>query len=201
MDLILITDPGQPKDEISTLVQLLDQGLDRLHIRKPDWKIDQVEKLLSKIPEIHYPKISLHQHLQLANKMNLGGIHFKSPQKVNLDTGLISSKSFHRLENLLVKENQPLDYGFLSPVFDSISKKGYQQSFDPSGLKKWIQQNKTNIPFSLIALGGITPEKIAPIKEMGFDGMAILGAIWKLKNINERVKTFQGFIKTIKNEP
>ncbi|MDN3670864.1 thiamine phosphate synthase [Echinicola jeungdonensis] len=200
MKLILITDPDQPNDEISTLVHLLDQGVYRLHIRKPDWTINQVEKLLFQIPEIHYPKISLHQYHQLTFSMKLGGNHFKSNQKVITSPGKISSKSFHHLGNLMETPYQGLDYAFLSPVFDSISKNGYHQNFNPLDLKLWIRKNKAKIPFSLIALGGIIPQKVAMVNEMGFDGIAVLGAIWKLKTKNERVNTFREFINYIQNE-
>ena len=67
------------------------------------------------------------------------------------------------------------DYVFLSPVFDSISKKGYRAGFDdPEILKAFLANSQQKI----IALGGINQERIQTCNELGFDGYAMLGHIW-----------------------
>lgn len=59
----------------------------------------------------------------------------------------------------------------LSPVFDSISKPGYQ------GTSAGILTNKDNRP--VLALGGVDHTNIILLKQWHFDGAALLGAIWK----------------------
>ncbi len=59
------------------------------------------------------------------------------------------STAFHDLQQLDV-EYGALDYAFLSPIFDSISKAGYQAAFDLNDLTTCIAA--CNIP--LVALGG-----------------------------------------------
>jgi thiamine-phosphate pyrophosphorylase len=81
------------------------------------------------------------------------GIHYTEksrprpplPPKDNLTI----SSAFHDLQQLDVKYGA-LDYAFLSPIFDSISKAGYQAAFDLNDLTTCIAA--CNIP--LVALGG-----------------------------------------------
>ena len=69
-----------------------------------------------------------------------------------------------------------LDYAFLSPIFDSISKQGYAAAgFEERRLSAALQHCR--VP--LIALGGMTAGRVAKAAEMGFSGVAVLGAVWQ----------------------
>lgn len=59
------------------------------------------------------------------------------------------STAFHDLKQLQHDWGQ-LDYAFLSPIFDSISKEGYTASFDMPEL----QSSVASCTFPLYALGG-----------------------------------------------
>ncbi len=81
------------------------------------------------------------------------GIHYteKSRPQPPLppEDNMTISTALHDLQQLDVKYGA-LDYAFLSPIFDSISKEGYQAAFDLNDLTTCIAA--CNIP--LIALGG-----------------------------------------------
>jgi thiamine-phosphate pyrophosphorylase len=64
---------------------------------------------------------------------------------------------------------------FISPIYPSISKKGYSSSIN------WVKEIRlrTNFNTTLVALGGITPYRIKELKTMGFDDYALLGTIWE----------------------
>ncbi|UCS92628.1 thiamine phosphate synthase [Echinicola marina] len=193
--MLLITDPNYLEKEEESLIQLLDQGLSRLHIRKPRWGVTEIRTLVNAIPVEYYSKISLHGDLKLATDLGLGGCHFKSNQKI-LASSLRKSKSFHHLNELLEVDNSVLDYGFISPIFDSISKQGYQAAFEYNALKNWMMEHKQGLGFSVYALGGVGRSKISVVKEMGFDGAVIMGDIWKTGDLAARVSVF----KEIKQE-
>ena len=57
--------------------------------------------------------------------------------------------SLHSLQELS-EDLQGLDYAFLSPIFDSISKPGYTAAFDAEALRHAL--SKATCP--IIALGG-----------------------------------------------
>lgn len=198
MNLVLITDPGKPKYEEESLIQFLDQGLSRLHIRKPDWTSIQIEKLVRSIPVEFRSKISLHGDLRLAEDLGLGGFHFKSNKEISA-SHLRKSKSFHQLDELLNAENKGLSYGFLSPIFDSISKQGYKAGFEHELLRKWMIDHKPGLGFSIYALGGINRENILSAWEMGFEGAVIMGCIWKIKDSASRISAFRELNKQLVN--
>jgi thiamine-phosphate pyrophosphorylase len=75
----------------------------------------------------------------------------------------------------VLQDWQNLDYAFLSPIFDSISKEGYAAAgFDSAELAQVL----CKAPMPVYALGGITPERLPAVRDMGFAGAGILGAVW-----------------------
>ena len=66
----------------------------------------------------------------------------------------------------------------MSPIYDSISKAGYKSGFS----KEALMQASANgvIDEKVIALGGVTFDKIAVLKALNFGGVAMIGAIYNL---------------------
>lgn len=69
-----------------------------------------------------------------------------------------------------------MDYVFLSPIFDSISKSGYHSAFTLEVLQQAAAHNI--IDEKVVALGGVTPDKVKWLRQIGFGGAAMLGAVW-----------------------
>ena len=70
------------------------------------------------------------------------------------------------------------DYVFLSPIFDSISKKGYKSAFSFRELKKCFD-NKV-FDNNVVALGGVTIRNISTLEQIGFSSCALLSELWQL---------------------
>lgn len=180
--LIVITSPDKVANESELINQLFAKGLEILHLRKPSWAKPDFEALLKSINPAYKRKVVLHQFHELAAKYNVKGLHLREENRKQLSVSelkelskelkhknLTFSSSFHSKEEIVASENV-FDYVFLSPVFDSISKPNYVGSkFNVQGLK---------FETKIIALGGIEASNIASIQKMGYDGAAVLGAIW-----------------------
>ena len=177
MKWITITSPEFLSGEAIFIDKLFLQGLDLLHIRKPDAPLEAYKRLLLQIPKQWYSRIVLHEHFALAEEFGLHGIHLnrRCSQVPNSFRGSISC-SCHTLEEVKKQKNSK-DYVFLSPIFDSISKVGYHAAFSPTSLKQAAIENV--IDEKVIALGGITANNILLVKEWHFGGVAFLGDIWK----------------------
>lgn len=191
MTLVVITAIGAVEDEWNTIKELFDMGLPTLHVRKPGWTNAQLKNWLDGIDEAYYPYLSIHGDKQLGEVHHLGGFHLRSNQPVEEGAqwkGRLS-KSFHEWSELDEKTNDQLDYAFLSPVFDSLSKVNYQARWSEETLKR--ERNKRQLPFQLFALGGVSFEKLDQIKRLGFDGAAILGSVWKHERRIDRVNAFK----------
>ena len=65
------------------------------------------------------------------------------------------------------------------PVFPSISKPGYGPDPDfPWGSLERLLAAPRRGPCRVLAVGGITEERLGRCLELGFDGAALMGAVW-----------------------
>ena len=186
MQLIAITKSSYFEEEAQQIQDLFEAGLDILHIRKKNTSKRKLVKLLNAIPEKYHGRIVLHLHHGLALKYALLGIHLTRRHKKHRfktflkcwyfkfkKSDVIITTSFHGLDELRKKDNT-YTYVFLSPVFDSVSKKGYLTPFNSNALKKQL----TMTSYRVIALGGVTENNINRALQMGFSGAAVLGYLW-----------------------
>ncbi len=179
MKLIVISPPDHFKHEAEVINNLFDAGLQHFHLRKPSWSVEEISKLLKSVTPKFFSRIIIHDHFQLAVDFGLGGIHFTARTKDRMaqwrDFEGSQSTSCHSMEELRQLPDQ-IDYAFLSPIFPSISKQGYQANFDYDELTNFLATyNKAEV----IALGGIEVLKVQTCRNIGFDGMAALGSIWQ----------------------
>jgi len=171
--IILISNPAPIKDEHEIIRQIFDEGLEVFHLRKKEYPESKLRAFIENIPAKYREKIVLHSHYHLATEYGLKGIHVSPAFSGKIPYGTLSV-SFHTVDEIR-KIGIPFDYGFLSPVFDSISKEGYQSRFSLDEVKQFLEHRKEKI----IALGGIDEDKIETVKNLGFSGIALLGAIWQ----------------------
>jgi len=182
--IIVITSPRFFPDETTLCNLLFEKGLQRLHLRKPGSSEKEYIRFLNLIRPEYYSKIVVHEHYHLVNRYKLHGIHLKSnmAQQAELYSDIPSvSISCHNLDEIKKLPFRPA-YCFLSPLFNSISKPGYSGNSTIPDLK-----TEASLP-PVIALGGITPSRIALCRQKGFQGVASLGYIWK--NPQEAVQRF-----------
>ena len=177
--IIVLTRPDFLEGEAEKITQLLQSGrADLIHIRKPQASQSEVEQLLVAIPSALYSRLVLHDHHSLAIKYGLHGVHLNSrnPEPPAGWRGAVSI-SCHTLGELSKCRKQPYAYMSLSPIFDSISKRGYYSTFAPDVI---IAAHKAGlIDERVMALGGITFDKITEVEKMGFGGAMILGDAWR----------------------
>lgn len=172
--------PGSLRDEAGLINKLFENGLQILHLRKPDSTREQVEKLLTEIDQKYHSRISLHQYHCLAEEFGILRLHFTEKERAATSwddfqsmrkRGFTLSTSIHEIEQLDTLSSC-FSYAFFGPVFDSISKKGYHGVVNNNF-------KLTKKPVNLIALGGIGTSNLENIQAMNFDGAAILGALWE----------------------
>lgn len=173
--LIVITYPDFFPGEGKIITRLFEEGLQYLHLRKPGCPEEKIIQLIDAIcPEFHN-RIILHDCFNVADNYPIGGLHINRRNNhipANFKGSL--SRSCHSLQE--IKESKGFDYVFLSPIFDSISKEGYQSNFPIEVLKEASEKGVINE--KVIALGGLDSTTIPLLKEIKFGGFAILGALW-----------------------
>lgn len=156
------------------VIQVLDRGFDEVHLRMPQATIDEVEALVEAIPPHYRPRLVLHDHFKLADKV--GGVHLnhRNPTAPEGFKGRVS-RSCHSVEEVLALGTGSYAYVTLSPIFDSISKPGYRAAFTDGDLQRL---GVSQIP--VYALGGVTFDNCQILTRYNFAGYAMLGAIdWR----------------------
>ena len=176
MKLILITPPSYFVEEDKIITALFEEGLDILHLRKPHTAPMYAERLLSLIPEQYHKRIVVHGHFYLKDEYRLKGIHLseRNPNVPGNYKGHLS-RTCHSLEDIKANKKGH-EYLFFNPVFDEHSKQSYMGNYTPLELRK--AHKAGIIDKKVIALGGIDTDNIKQVKNLGFGGAAILGAIW-----------------------
>jgi thiamine-phosphate pyrophosphorylase len=177
MKLIIITAETFFDGEFKALNRLFAGGLELLHVRKPGACAEHCGWFIRQINSEYHSRLVLHDCYELADEFNLKGIHLngRNGYAQKRIEGLTFSRSCHTFEE--VKRSDEYDCLFLSPVFDSVSKTGYSSRFTSGEL----MQAKTDgiISERVIALGGITLNRIEEVRQYGFGGVALIGALWK----------------------
>ncbi|WP_158962252.1 thiamine phosphate synthase [Myroides fluvii] len=189
--MVVIT-PAYHSQELSLANEMLERGLPLLHIRKPHFTFDALQRWVQNISYQHSNRLVIHippsvmnnngqvfqQYIELINSLKAQFAHLSTTNCSFVNNCPLKmpylSTSVHNLTECekLSTSHQRV---FLSPIFSSISKKDYHPTIDWSAfLQEW------NYPWiKTVALGGITPNHLPAIRSMGFTDFALLGALWQ----------------------
>lgn len=74
----VVTTPTFFVEEDKIITALFEEGLDILHLRKPETPAMYSERLLTLIPEKYHRRIVTHEHFYLKEEFNLMGIHLNA---------------------------------------------------------------------------------------------------------------------------
>lgn len=173
----LISFPEFFEGELQQVIAILDQCDVLLHLRKPDASEDEYEAFVRQIPDRYYAKIILHSAYHLVHEFAFAGLHFstsKREEAKGFEKEKTLSTSCHSLAELK-SLSEGFSSCFLSPVFSSISKQGYTGELKLDEVVGFLRKRGR---IQVIALGGIDEDNIKQVQAMGFDGAAVLGAVW-----------------------
>ena len=176
MKLIVTTSPTFFVEEDKIITVLFEEGLDILHLRKPETPAMFSERLLTLIPQKYHKQIVTHEHFYLKEEFNLMGIHLNSRnQKEPHDYAGHVSCSCRSLEELKKKKHF-YDYVFLKPIYDYDPGRSHFSKYTPEELREAVKENV--IDSNVMAFGGINLENMLEIKDLGFGGAVVMEDLW-----------------------
>ena len=185
MRLIVISPEAEDARELAVLAELFAAGLEDYHLRKPTWSRAQLAAWLRAVPDSLHSRIVLHSHHDLAAEFAVGGLHDRDQPTQNAFHSYagtrppihLRSRAVHTL-SALRDSLEDYDRLLVSPVFPSLSKPGHGPSADFSfaDLRAIFALPRRA---EIVALGGIDAARIPTCREVGFDAVAVLGAIWQ----------------------
>lgn len=177
--MIMLLSPEQPiRDESAIVMTLFKRGLSLFHIRKYRFTDTEMMAYVNNIDHFYRKQLVLHSHFHLANELGIERLHIREDDRKQhkqeaFITGFTLSTSVHAISTFNTLD-AIWDYAFLSPVFPSISKKGY-------GITHTVLDDlcrRCNSDVRLVGLGGINELNYTEVFTAGADAIALLGAVW-----------------------
>lgn len=184
MHLVLLSPPTFDPREHSLVEAMVSEGLERYHVRKPGVTPDGLRTWLARFPDRVRRAMVLHQHHELVDEFGLLGRHWKDDGSAPARpaAGRFASRSCHDILGLTGKY-EGYQAILAAPVFASISKPGHGPHAGTdwlawmrvvSGLGGQAAARRTPV----YALGGVDASRVKSCRAAGFDGVAVLGAVW-----------------------
>ncbi len=209
--LCYITDRRQLKSVSLTAVicEALRAGVDMVQIREKDLAsrelIAVVEEALSVAREPggefvarasrplssrHPARVLVNDRLDVALAAGADGVHLGAHSMPIQVVRRVAPRPFvigascHSLDEAMAAESAGADYLVLGPVFETPSKLGYGP---PLGLEE-LRNVTSRIRIPVLALGGITVDRIRPCLEAGASGIAGIRIFQDCESVQERVR-------------
>lgn len=171
----IVTTPERVYEEDRIIADLLQAGVSHILLRKPSWQTADYFAFLDNMHPEWLPRFIVRDQPAVCSRFPVGGLHLSAQVREN--TGIcdlqrfpLCSTGIHDTADIATMP-PPFTVLLLSPVFDSISKAGYQSRFAQPLPDKHGKQ--------VLALGGVNASNISRLKAWHFDGAALLGAIWQ----------------------
>ena len=182
MKLLLLSSPNFFVEEDKILAALFEEGLDILHLRKPNSEPVYCERLLTLLPQKYHQRIVTNDHFYLKEEFDLMGIHIseRNPQIPHGYKG-VTTQTCYSLEELAEakKKNQ---YVILRNVYNTTSDSGSKAAYTHEQLRDASRRGL--IDKRVMAQTGITLENIESVRDLGFGGAVVCSDIWKRFNIH-----------------
>ena len=171
-------------------------GVDLVQVREKDLTsrelVALVEEALSvaREPGLGGARVVVNDRVDVALAAGADGAHLGAhsmPVQVVrrfVPRAFVIGVSCHSLAEALAAESGGADYLVLGPVFETPSKLGYGP---PLGLAK-LRDVTSRISIPVLALGGITVERIRPFLEAGASGIAGIRIFQDCESVQERVR-------------
>lgn len=189
---LISTGSIHPLDEIKTF-QSLQPYTDQLHLREPNLSAAELLDLIEALLAHGYSsdQLTVHDRVDVAHVAGIGVQLTRRSLRVR-DVrrhfpNLVIGKSVHSLAEALAAEAEGADRLLYGHIYPTASK----PDMPPRGIDA-LKQVVTFTTKPVIAIGGITPERMPEIAATGVTGIAVLSGILGQSDPLAAVKHYQG---------
>jgi len=197
LSLTLVTDRTQTRGRELTAVvaECLAAGLPAVHVREKDLGGAELASLCQKLRDLtraHGARLIVNDRVDVALAVGADAVqrtHASLPvdhiRKI-AGTRLAIGASVHSLEEAVDAEVHGADFIVFGPVYDTPSKRRWGP---PQGLER-LGKVTAAVRVPVIAIGGITPERIAAVRAAGAAGVAAIAALLDTDSPADSTKRF-----------
>ena len=182
--LCLVTDRTQTRgrDLVGVVAGCLAEGLPAVQVREKDLPALELAALCRRLREStreHGALLIVNDRADVALATGADGVQRTRASLCIADLRAISDKrlrigaSTHSREEALAAEAEGADWIVFGPVYDTPSKRRYGA---PQGLTA-LERVAAAVKIPVIAIGGITPDRVAEARAAGAHGVAAISAI------------------------
>lgn len=194
--LYLVTDRWQTggRPLVEAVEECLAAGLGAVQLREKDLPDDEflaLARLLREVTRRVAARLFINGRLEAALAVGADGLqrgHDAStiPVLRSRAPDLIIGASAHSLQEACAAERDGASFIVFGPVYDTPSKRPYGPPQGLEALASVVQA--VSIP--VFAIGGMTPDRVAPVLTTGAHGVAVISAILAAERPGEATKQF-----------
>ncbi len=186
----LISDRKRTDRFLSAVEEALQGGVSALQIREKDLNPKDLLALALEVKALtqrYNAKLFINDRADIAVMARADGVHLtetsvQTRQVKNSFPDLIVGVSTHSIEGARLAETQGADFITFSPIYATPSKADYGA---PQGLDL-LREVSQAVRLPVLALGGITPQRVAECREHGAFGVAMISGIWDAAHIKQQ---------------
>ncbi|MEY8707734.1 thiamine phosphate synthase [Bacteroides faecichinchillae] len=167
-------------------------GCKWIQLRMKDIPLEEVEAVALQLKPLckeHNAILVLDDHVELAKKLEVDGVHLGKKDMPIDQARLILGEAFiiggtaNTFEDVLQHYRAGADYLGIGPFRFTTTKKNLSPVLGLEGYSSIISQmREANIELPIVAIGGITYEDIPDILRTGVNGIALSGTILRAEN-------------------
>jgi len=196
----------EPRPILPVIRGAIEAGIDLIQIREKDLPTLELLGLAEAVVEAardavqgggatvwEGTRIVVNDRLDVALAAGAHGVHLGGKSMLveqvrsatsALESGFWVGSSCHSAAEVLAAETAGADYVVIGPVFETPSKVGYGPPLGLGVLREAARQSR--VP--LLALGGISPERVRSCLEAGATGIAGISIFQDCSCVSERVR-------------
>ncbi|MDA0691953.1 MAG: thiamine phosphate synthase [Nitrospinae bacterium] len=184
-------------DFLPCLELALEGGVRAVQLREKDLSTEELLKLAQKVKlatEKYGAKLFINERADIAHQTGAEGVHLTEAsapvEKVRKNfPNLLIGVSTHSLESARQAELGGADFITFSPIYETPSKKEFGP---PQGLDR-LQEVCREIKIPVLALGGISKDRVPPVLDQGAFGVALISGIWNGPDIKQESFEYMKF--------
>ena len=180
--LCLVTDRTGTRDRdlVEVVAACLAAGLPAVEVREKDLPVTEVAALCRRIGALRpAPFLIVNDRVDVALAVGAHGVQRTHASLAVDELRVVADKrvrvgaSVHSLKDASDAAAHGADWLFFGPVYDTPSKRRYGA---PQGLAA-LERVASAVNIPVVAIGGITPDRVADVRRAGARGVAVISAI------------------------
>jgi thiamine-phosphate pyrophosphorylase len=185
------------RDFLPRLELALKGGVRALQLREKDLDDGELLMMAQKVKLLtdkYNAKLFINERADIAHETGAAGVHLTEAsapvaQVRKSFPDLLIGASTHSMASALKAESGGADFITFSPIYATPSKKEFGP---PQGLSR-LQEICREIKIPVLALGGISKDRVTPVLDQGAFGVALISGIWNGPDIQQESIEYMKF--------